>query len=675
MIDIANFSPLWGVWSIEKPLGSGTSGDVYEVRRIDANRQYAAAVKHISIPPKGTSIQALYADGTVTDESSAQRYCQSLLDALLKEIDICYELKGYTNFVSYEDHMIVPRRGEIGFDIFIRMELLTSLQTYITANGITLGGITKLCEDMCTALNVLEQKSIIHRDIKPANIFVNAAGDFKLGDFGVARHMEGLGSMSVKGTYNYMAPEILKGGVVGANSDLYSLGLVLYRLLNNNRAPFLPPPPAQISYEEDQSALDRRLSGEVLPPPSRAELSLPLTNVIMRACEYIPGGRFQSANEMKQALQDFRNFQSAAPHTTGSAGFDPDATVAVERSAIRSTNYGAGGFSQSANPQGSFVGMGNSGNPSGFAGSIPPSKPQQAASNKTMFTIIFAALGFIVVLLIILLVLFLPGMSGPGAPSNAPSAQIASATPTQASAPTQTPTPTPTPTPTLDISEIEEIISSYTSLSNVAVSVANLDSGEIYSTINSNVQFIASGMYLPVYIAAGGANAASTYSGYLSDMLKNKNNQSANVIIDSFGGLESINEILRINGFSNTTQGRLYGDVNASNKGYENFTTSANAVEMLMYIYDDGGYTNMYSDLAAEGISVPRVGGVYAHTGQGIGTSYNIFLILIDSDTSFAVSILTNGMGSTWDSAKKSAIPMISTLLGNINTQMEYITR
>ena len=656
MTDITSFSPLWGVWNIEQLLGSGTFGDVYKAKRVDSGREYLSAIKHISIPPRSTNMQALRADGIVTDEASAMHYCDGLLGTLVKEIDICYELKGYTNFVSYEDHLIVPRQGDIGYDVFIRMELLTSLQDYIDSNGITVGAITKLCEDMCTAINVLEQKRIIHRDIKPANIFVSATGDFKLGDFGVARHMEGLGSMSVKGTYNYMAPEILKGGTVSSNSDLYSLGLVLYRLLNSNRAPFLPPPPAQISYEEDQSALDRRLSGEPLNPPTKAELSLPLTNVIMRACEYEPGRRFQSANEMKQALQDFRNTQSS---NTQNSNFDLDATVAVERSAMASS---FGSWNQQGSGKNSGSGFAS------FSGSAQIQQGKQPVANKTMFTVLFSIVGVIALLLIVILVLLIPrGNEKEEADTVRSITQIEFS---ESPMPTPVPTPTPTPRPAIDVAEIENIISAYTALSNVAVSIADLNSGEVFSTSNADRSFIASGLYLPVYIAIGGSNSSSSYSAYISNILSRKDNQSANVLIDNLGGTNVVNEILWNNGYTSTTLGRYYGDVNASNRGYENYTTAVEATKMLQYVYNDGGYTKMYSDLSSEGISLPSVDSIYAHTGQGIGTAYNLFAVVVNSNNRYAVSILTEGTGSTWDTAKKNAIPIISSLLKNIQIQM-----
>jgi len=68
MPDIINYSPLWGVWSITRPIGSGTFGDVYEAKRTDMGKEYFAAVKHISIPPRGTTLQTLQAEGVATDD-------------------------------------------------------------------------------------------------------------------------------------------------------------------------------------------------------------------------------------------------------------------------------------------------------------------------------------------------------------------------------------------------------------------------------------------------------------------------------------------------------------------------------------------------------------------------------------------------------------------------------
>ena len=72
--------------------------------------------------------------------------------------------------------------------------------------------VIKLGMDLSKALEYCRKLKIIHRDIKPENIFVSRFGDFKLGDFGIARELERtMSGFSKKGTYSYMAPEMYKG--------------------------------------------------------------------------------------------------------------------------------------------------------------------------------------------------------------------------------------------------------------------------------------------------------------------------------------------------------------------------------------------------------------------------------------------------------------------------------
>lgn len=90
------------------------------------------------------------------------------------------------------------------------------------------------------ALEYCQCQNIIHRDIKPENIFVSRFGEFKLGDFGIARETGSAlrADYPKKGTFSYMAPEMYKGEEYDARVDIYSLGIVLYKLCNHNRLPF-----------------------------------------------------------------------------------------------------------------------------------------------------------------------------------------------------------------------------------------------------------------------------------------------------------------------------------------------------------------------------------------------------------------------------------------------------
>lgn len=228
-------------------------------------------------------------------------YLQCVLQDFIREIRIMETLKDRKNIVSIEDYRVVEREGLVGWDIFIRMELLTPFAAYICDKKLYERDVTYLGMELCSALETCAEHNIIHRDVKPENIFVDSAGEYKLGDFGIARRLESLNmSLSPKGAPNYMAPEVVKCPHYDTRADIYSLGLVLYRLLNDNRLPFLDTEKQILSPDERKRALDRRMRGEALPPPVHA--SPLVAQVILRACAYDPDQRFASAADMDHAL-------------------------------------------------------------------------------------------------------------------------------------------------------------------------------------------------------------------------------------------------------------------------------------------------------------------------------------------------------------------------------------
>ena len=299
---------LWGVWQLDDLIGEGSYGKVYKAIREEFGTQYHSAVKHIELPQNRSHIRSLYSEGLISDEASARNYYKQITEDLLTEIELMYHLRGNTNIVSYEDHMIVEKTDMPGYDIYIRMELLKSLETIMSERVITESDVVKMGIDICSGLMLLWQNRLIHRDIKPANIFINNNGSYKLGDFGVARQIEKTSTiMSKKGTYTYMAPELYKGETAGITVDTYSLGLVMYRLLNGNRAPFLPVSAEHITYTDNESALNRRMSGEMLPKPAFADDKL--TEIILKASSHNPRDRYQSPEEMRTALQRYANIE------------------------------------------------------------------------------------------------------------------------------------------------------------------------------------------------------------------------------------------------------------------------------------------------------------------------------------------------------------------------------
>lgn len=308
MDDIKKYEPLWGAWYIDgEPLGEGSFGKVYKVRREEFGTTHYAAVKMLTIPQSDEDLKRVRNEGL--DEASARSYFQSFVTDIVQEVNLMSEFKGISNVVSLEDYVVIEKKGAIGWDILIRMELLTTLSNYIHVKTLTPDDVMKIGIDIAHALELCAVKNIIHRDIKPDNIFVSQYEDYKLGDFGIARHIERTTSgLSKKGTPTYMAPEVYKGEDYGPSVDLYSLGLVMYRYLNNNRTPFMPPFPEQITPKDRETALKRRIDGEQIP--DIPDIDPELNAFVLKACAFRREDRFKDAEEFRTELERIAGVKS-----------------------------------------------------------------------------------------------------------------------------------------------------------------------------------------------------------------------------------------------------------------------------------------------------------------------------------------------------------------------------
>ena len=287
----------WPDWEIIKELGHGGYGVVYQAQRSVAGITEQAAIKVISFPKSQDEIEADLTDGYDLDSLKA-KYAD-VLQGYLNEYNLMRELNGQTNIVDCADFATVPHEDGIGWDVYIRMELLTPLTTVMRQKKLTEEDVLKIGKDICRALMLCESNNIIHRDIKPENIMVSKFGDYKLGDFGIARTMDHTTNATMVGTERYMAPEVIRREKYGKEADIYSLGLVLYWMLNNRKIPFIDAD--SLPYADELSrAQSRRVNGEPLPPPKYG--SDELRKVVLKACEYRPADRYSSAEEMYRAL-------------------------------------------------------------------------------------------------------------------------------------------------------------------------------------------------------------------------------------------------------------------------------------------------------------------------------------------------------------------------------------
>ena len=298
----------WPGWTIGKYLGAGGYGKVYEIERTLSGVRERAALKVVSRPADDAEIEACYENGY--DQASMKASYEEEIQRYVKEYELMKELQGQTNIVSCDDFAVVPRKDGIGGQIFIRMELLTPLQkaTMPTKQSmLSESEVIRLGKDICKALMLCEARHIIHRDIKPENILISKFGDYKLGDFGVARVQDHTTNATKMGTHGYAAPEVEHGQKYGKEADIYSLGITLYWLLNNRRMPFLNAD-EPVTAMKNQEALRRRYEGEKLPAPKNG--SQKLKQIVLKACAYRPVDRYRSAQELYDALAELSGEQT-----------------------------------------------------------------------------------------------------------------------------------------------------------------------------------------------------------------------------------------------------------------------------------------------------------------------------------------------------------------------------
>ncbi|HVJ50555.1 Stk1 family PASTA domain-containing Ser/Thr kinase [Desulfitobacterium sp.] len=162
-----------------------------------------------------------------------------------------------------------------------------------------------LARQIAEAIRHAHEHHIIHRDIKPHNILVTADGRAKVTDFGIARAvsaatMTHTGDMV--GSVHYLSPEQAKGVPTNEQSDLYSLGIILYELLTG-KVPYDGETPIAIALKHLQ---------EVPVPPSKLnpQISQGLENVILRAIAKAPEQRYQTAVEL---INDLTHVQKGEP--------------------------------------------------------------------------------------------------------------------------------------------------------------------------------------------------------------------------------------------------------------------------------------------------------------------------------------------------------------------------
>ena len=287
-----NKTPVWPGWKVTDVIGQGSYGTVYKIEKTDFTGTEYAALKVITVPYSKDHLYLMRHSGM--DHATITHTLQKQVGDILNEYKLMKQLRDIPGIVHCDRYEYQPHTDGIGWDIYIQMELLTPFlrqETIIQDEA----SIVAFGRDICEALAACQSLDIIHRDIKPQNIFITESGHYKLGDFGIAHTVERTSTATTRaGTVSFMAPEVYFGERYNQTVDIYSLGMVLYWLLNEQKAPFV------LEGFTMEDSHYKRFHGEPLPPPKNG--SEELKKIVLKACAFEPKERYPSASAMLDAL-------------------------------------------------------------------------------------------------------------------------------------------------------------------------------------------------------------------------------------------------------------------------------------------------------------------------------------------------------------------------------------
>lgn len=293
---IQNIDPVFGTWYTQNQIGSGADGKVFSIKR--ENRDGSddiSSLKIIRIGENKSERKSVYQQNT--DFSSENDYFEKTITSITDNIDIVMKTDAGKYFVNYEEYETRKASDGKGWLILIRLERMKSLSELLEEFSFTHNEVVRLGISICQSLIKCRTFGYIYPNLKPENVLFDKNSVCKLGDFGTFSLLEpSRAAIAYKRTQYYMAPEFIKSAKVNCTIDTYSLGLILYMLVNRNRLPFVNPYPENITIHSLNQSTQNRLDAVPLPKPALA--SDELFEIINKACNPKENKRYLSPKQM-----------------------------------------------------------------------------------------------------------------------------------------------------------------------------------------------------------------------------------------------------------------------------------------------------------------------------------------------------------------------------------------
>jgi len=270
LLGTASLAALGQRYDILGEAGNGSMGNVYKAR----DRETGEIVALKILKPEIASDQAMM-----------ERFKNELL---------------FARKITHKNVCRVHEFNRIGGIAYTSMEFVEgeSLRSVLNRfGGLPPRKAISVAQQICSGLKEAHAQGIVHRDLKPENVMIDAQGNVKIMDFGIARSMESLTRLtgSMVGTPAYMAPEQVAGKAVDYRTDIYSLGLMLYEMFTG----------AQAFQADTAVAVALKQIREMPAPPHEVDPSVPaaIERAILKCLEKEPEKRHQSVAELESVLR------------------------------------------------------------------------------------------------------------------------------------------------------------------------------------------------------------------------------------------------------------------------------------------------------------------------------------------------------------------------------------
>lgn len=265
---------------VDSFISSGGMGTVFRVWDLERNVPLAMKVLHTDLAED-----------------------QDILARFQREARALWKLE-HPNIIPFYGLYQTPSHNLL-LQLYIDGPTLKEVLGKLSGNTLPTQDILCIMKSLCSALGYAHNNKVIHCDVKPANVLIDRGGKVYLGDFGIARHAESdVTALPGAGSPAYMAPEQITSNIVSRETDIYSLGVLLFELLTGQR-PFTG---TETGSERAGTKINERIryAHVNLPPPDprifTSSISPLLSTIVLRALHKDPTARFSTCQEFLLAL-------------------------------------------------------------------------------------------------------------------------------------------------------------------------------------------------------------------------------------------------------------------------------------------------------------------------------------------------------------------------------------